>query len=189
MTEGACGGLVPSGGTTQTVDLTLPPGSTVADCADTVTFENIVGEGSAVAEVSKETDPIGNPLGEFEAGWEFTLNHCTGPVGDECSELTPVTVGDPPVPVQVVTTCPDVTGRTKYRTASVISSGSWTRVRAPTTSSCEGAVHHYRDDAGGWENTAASGCELHRRLSGRYRQGVSSASTPTRSWVRSSSTR
>jgi hypothetical protein len=51
------------------VDLTLPPGSTVADCTDTVTFENIVGEGSAVAEVDKVTLPAG-----FEDGWVMTLN-------------------------------------------------------------------------------------------------------------------
>ena len=69
VVEGSCGGLVPAGGNSQTVDLTLPSGSTVADCVDTVTFTNIVGEGSAVAEVDKVTLPTG-----FENGWDMTLS-------------------------------------------------------------------------------------------------------------------
>jgi hypothetical protein len=68
VVEGSCGGLVPSGGNSQTVDLTLPKFATVADCEDTVTFTNIVGEGSAVAEVNKVTLPAG-----FEDGWVMTL--------------------------------------------------------------------------------------------------------------------
>ena len=79
--EGACGGLVPSGGTAQTVDLTLDIDSVFADCSDTVTFNNIVGAGSAVAEVNKVTMPIG-----LEDGWEMTLK---GPgTGDNGITLT-----------------------------------------------------------------------------------------------------
>ena len=69
VVEGDSGGLVPSGGTTQMVDLTLPVGSTIADCADTVTFNNIVGAGAALAEVNKVTMPV-----DFENGWQMTLS-------------------------------------------------------------------------------------------------------------------
>ncbi|WP_417908497.1 hypothetical protein [Candidatus Electronema sp. PJ] len=63
VVEGSCGGLVPDGGTTQNINLNLPT------CRDTVIFNNIVGEGSAVAEVNKVTMPAG-----LENDWVMTLN-------------------------------------------------------------------------------------------------------------------
>ncbi|MFW2389830.1 MAG: hypothetical protein ACN4G0_15935 [Polyangiales bacterium] len=62
VVEGECGGLVPDGGSTQMIDLNLPT------CDGTVTFNNIVGEGAARAEVNKVTFPAG-----FENGWVMTL--------------------------------------------------------------------------------------------------------------------
>ena len=66
--EGECGGLVPFGGNSQMADLNLDIDSDFSDCSDTLTFINIVGKGSAVAEVNKVTMPTG-----LEDGWEMTL--------------------------------------------------------------------------------------------------------------------
>jgi hypothetical protein len=46
-----------------------------------VTFDNIVGEGSAIAQVQKITEPAG-----FEAGWEFNLELCPDIDPQDCLE-------------------------------------------------------------------------------------------------------
>jgi len=87
VTEGACGGLVPSGGSTQNADLTLDINSTFADCSETKTFVNIVGAGSAVAEVNKVTIPVGD-----EDSWEMALK---GPGAGTDGRVLFTSDGDP----------------------------------------------------------------------------------------------